>query len=408
MNTQQLRENGLAIFRAALQAADPRAVCRDWARGQFQAPRGRVFVVGAGKASAAMAQGIEEVLGTTIHTGLINVKYGHTVPLQRIELNECGHPIPDVQGVDGARRIASIARQAGADDLIICLISGGASALLPDPAGDLTLLEKQEVTRQLLACGANIHEINTVRKHLSGIKGGQLAALAEPARMVTLILSDVIGDNLDVIGSGPTAPDLSTVEDAREVLARYGIQTAAARALHETPKHSHAQNIVIGSNRQALAAAGDKARSLGFHTILLASTIEGETKDVARLHAAIAREIHASGNPIPAPACVISGGETTVTLAGSGKGGRNQEFALAAAIDIAGMEDTVILSAGTDGTDGPTDSAGGICDGKTADETAPAFLRNNDSYHYLALHDGLIITGPTNTNVMDIHLVLVG
>ena len=408
MTTDLLRGHAMAIFRAALDAADPREVCRAWARNEFQAPLGRVFVVGAGKASAAMAQGVEEVLGARIAKGLINVKYGHTVPLQRIELNECGHPIPDPNGVDGARRIAAIAQEAQADDLLICLISGGASALLPYPAGDLSLAEKQEVTRELLACGANIHEMNTVRKHLSAIKGGQLAALAEPARVVTLILSDVIGDNLDVIGSGPTAPDMSTTADAVRVLEKYYIETAAARAFHETPKYSCAQNLVIGSNRQALAAAAEKARALGFHTMLLASTIEGETRDVARMHAAIAREIRSSGNPVPAPACVISGGETTVSINGSGKGGRNQEFALAAAIDIAGMQNVVILSAGTDGTDGPTDAAGGIADGTTAGETAPAFLRNNDSYHYLASHDGLIITGPTNTNVMDIHLVLVG
>jgi glycerate 2-kinase len=408
MTSPELRESALAIFHAALRAADPRAVCRDWAAHRFEAPPGRVFVVGAGKASAAMAQGIEEVLGSAVTGGLINVKYGHTVPLVRIELNECGHPIPDESGVEGARRIAAIAQQAGEGDLVICLISGGASALLPHPAGDLTLQEKQEVTRQLLACGANIHEINTVRKHLSAIKGGQLAAMAEPARVVTLILSDVIGDNIDVIGSGPTAPDCSTVADAFAVLAKFGIHTNAVRAFHETPKNCNAQNIVIGSNRRALAAAADKARGLGFHTILLASTIEGETRDVARMHAAIAHEIRASGNPAPAPACIVSGGETTVTLRGTGKGGRNQEFTLAAAIDIAGMENVAILSAGTDGTDGPTDAAGAIADGTTADATAPAFLNDNDSYNYFASRNGLIITGPTNTNVMDIHLVLVG
>jgi hydroxypyruvate reductase len=408
MNTAELRAHALAIFQSALRAADPREVCRDWAARQFRAPAGRVFVIGAGKASAAMAQGIEEVLGDSIAAGLINVKYGHTAPLRRIELNECGHPVPDENGVNGARRIAEIARDAGPDDLVICLISGGASALLPYPAADLTLAEKQEVTRQLLACGANIHEMNAVRKHLSAIKGGQLAAMAEPAPVVTLILSDVIGDNLDVIGSGPTAPDPSTMADALAVLAKYGIHTNATRALHETPKHSSARNIIIGSNRQALAAAVQKARELGYRTLMLASTIEGETRDVARMHAAIAREVRDSGNPCPAPACIVSGGETTVTLRGAGKGGRNQEFALAAAIDIAGMKDTLILSAGTDGTDGPTDAAGAMADGESADATAPAYLDNNDSYNYFLSRGGLIVTGPTNTNVMDIHLVLVG
>ena len=280
--------------------------------------------------------------------------------------------------------------------------------MLPYPAGDLTLAEKQELTRQLLACGANIHEMNAVRKHLSKIKGGQLAAMAEPAHVVTLILSDVVGDNPDVIGSGPTAADVSTVADALGILAKYRIETNAIRALHETPKHSAAENIVIGGNRKALAAACERARALGYNTLLLASTIEGETRDVGRMHAAIAREIRTSGNPVPAPACIVSGGETTVTLRGAGKGGRNQEFVLAAAIDIAELKDTVILSAGTDGSDGPTDAAGAMADGSTADDSAAAFLNNNDSYTYFAGRGGLIITGPTNTNVMDIHLVMVG
>lgn len=400
-----LRSSALAILDAALKAADPREVCREWGLTQFHAPVGRTWVIGAGKASATMAQGLEETIGPSIAGGLINVKYGHTAPLTRIELNECGHPVPDEAGVDGAERIASIARNAGADDLVICLISGGASALLPLPSDDLTLAGKQEVTRRLLASGATIHEINAVRKHLSQIKGGQLAALAYPARVVSLILSDVIGDNLDVIGSGPTAPDLSTVSDAKAVLAKYGIEVPAG--LHETPKESHAENIIVGSNRQALESARQKSSELGFATLLLASTIEGETRDVARMHAAIAREIHSTGNPIPPPACIISGGETTVTLRGPGKGGRNQEFALAAAIDIAGLPNTLILSVGTDGTDGPTDAAGAMVDGTTADAEATAFLNNNDSYTYLEPKNALIITGPTNTNVMDIHLILV-
>jgi glycerate 2-kinase len=402
-----LSSAALNIFQAALTAADPKAVCKAWGATQYVAPRGQTWIIGAGKASATMAQGLEESIEDRIAGGLINVKYGHTAPLKRIELNECGHPVPDENGVDGARRIAAIADNAGADDLIICLISGGASALLPLPAGDLTLSEKQELTRSLLACGATIHEINTVRKHLSLIKGGQLAALAYPSRVVSLILSDVVGDNLDVIGSGPTAPDLTTVADARAVLAKYGIHSASERAFHETPKSSHAENIIVGSNRQALAAAVDRARGLGFHTLLLASTIEGETRDVARMHAAIAHEIRSSANPIPPPACIVSGGETTVTLRGSGKGGRNQEFGLAAAIDIAGLPGTYIMSAGTDGSDGPTDAAGALVDGNTADDLALPALSNNDSYPYLETRNALVITGPTNTNVMDIHLILV-
>ncbi len=283
-----------------------------------------------------MAQAVERKLGSRITAGLVNVKYGHAAPLKRIELNECGHPVPDEAGVRGAERIAELAAQAGEGDLVMCLISGGASALLPLPAQG-ALEAKQELTRQLLACGADIHEMNRVRKHLSRIKGGQLAAMAAPAKVVSLILSDVIGDDLDVIGSGPTAADASTVDDARAVLAKYGIEGDAEHFFHETPKQSAAENIVIGSNRQALHAAARKARALGYRTLLLASTIEGETRDVARMHAAIAREVRESGNPVKTPACLISGGETTVTLRGKGKGGRNQEFALAAAIDIRGM-----------------------------------------------------------------------
>ncbi|MCU1262014.1 MAG: glycerate 2-kinase [Bryobacterales bacterium] len=401
------RDHALAIFQAALTAADPaRAVRKHW--NINPADYRNIYVVGAGKAGAAMAQAVERKLGKRITAGLINVKYGHTAPLKRIELNECGHPVPDEAGVRGAERIAALASQAGEGDLVLCLISGGASSLLPLPAESLSLAAKQDVTRQLLACGADIHEMNAVRKHLSRIKGGQLAAMAEPARVITLILSDVIGDNLDVIGSGPTAPDASTVEDARAVLAKFGIETDAERFLHETPKVSAAANIIVGSNRQALAAAAKKARSLGYRTLLLASTIEGETRDVARMHAALAREIRQSGNPLNPPACLISGGETTVTLRGPGKGGRNQEFALAAAIDIGGVCGITILSCGTDGTDGPTDAAGGVVNGTTFGDGARKALADNDSYTYLQSRDALVITGPTHTNVMDVHVVLVG
>jgi glycerate 2-kinase len=398
--------HALAIFRAALAAADPaRAVRKHWT---VDTARYRdIYVVGAGKAGASMAQAVERKLGKRITAGVVNVKYGHTAPLKRIELNECGHPVPDEAGVRGAERIAELASRAGEGGLVLCLISGGASALLPLPVDGLQLAQKQEVTRQLLACGADIHEMNTVRKHLSRIKGGQLAAMAAPAKVMALILSDVIGDDLDVIGSGPTAPDASTVNDARAVLAKYGIASEAERFFRETPKQSAAENIVIGSNRQALAAAARKARALGYRTLLLASTVEGETRDVARMHAAMAREIRESGNPVKAPACLISGGETTVTLHGGGKGGRNQEFALAAAIDIAGMRGVTILSCGTDGTDGPTDAAGGVVDGETAGEGARKALADNDSYPYLQARGALVITGPTHTNVMDIHVVLI-
>jgi hydroxypyruvate reductase len=422
MSESNLRKAAIQIFRAALKAADP----AEAVRRHFTTPPTsfeRIFVVGAGKATAPMAQAVEQILGKRIAGGLINVKHGHSLKLNRIEQNQSGHPVPDEAGVRGAQHIATIAREATARDLLICLISGGASALMPLPAPPITLAEKQATTNLLLACGATIHEINAVRKHISAIKGGQLAALASPARVLSLILSDVIGDNLDVIGSGPTSPDASTFHTARGVFDKYGIWNKAPRAarlrleagsrgeIPETPKTlKNAENRIIGSNRLALDAAAVKAKQLGFKTLILSSSIEGETREVAGMHAAIAREIRQSGRPLKSPACVISGGETTVTLRGKGKGGRNQEFALAAAVGIAGLEKVLVFSAGTDGTDGPTDAAGAQADGKTLQRGPEALRRlaNNDSYDFFEPLKDLILTGPTGTNVMDIHLILVG
>jgi hydroxypyruvate reductase len=322
----------------------------------------------------------------------------------------------------GAERIAQIAADAGAGDLLICLISGGASALLPLPVAGVNLEDKQRLTQLLLACGANIHEMNCVRKHLSRLKGGQLAKLAYPARVLTLILSDVIGDNLDVIGSGPTVPDTSTFADARAVLDKYELwgHAPAAVAEHlraaveETPKpgdpvFQHVRNVIVGSNRLAVDAAAVEARALGYRTLILSTLIQGETRDVARMHAAIALEVAASGNPVEPPACIISGGETTVTIRGEGLGGRNQEFALAAAMDISGSPNITILSGGTDGTDGPTDAAGAVVDGGTVTDVAVAneSLARNDSYHFFEAAGGLLKTGPTNTNVADVRLMLI-
>ena len=420
-----LRKHAATIFRAALAAADPAAaVTRYLSRRNFSRYR-HIYVLGAGKAGASMAQAAERVLKSRITSGLINVKYGHTARLRRIELNECGHPVPDAAGAEGAARIAAIAESAGADDLVLCLISGGGSALLPLPAEGIALEEKQATTRELLACGANIHEINALRKHISRIKGGQLARLAAPAAVEALLLSDVIGDNLDVIGSGPTAPDASTFAEVAAIVAKYKLEVPASVRDHidrgmrgeipETPKpgdplFTRVRNTVIGSNRMALDAAARAARKLGYRTLILSSEIQGETREIARMHAAIASEIVRTGHPIKPPACIITGGETTVTIRGKGLGGRNQEFALAAAIDIAGLERVVIFSAGTDGTDGPTDAAGAIADGRTLARNPEArrFLDNNDAYHYFETLGDLIKTGPTNTNVADVRLILVG
>jgi hydroxypyruvate reductase len=435
MSVRKLRQHARAIFNAALAAADPsRAVERHLARIDFSRFQ-NVYVLGAGKAGASMARACERVLkwdgppglSPPKGTGLLNVKYGHTAPTHRIELNECGHPEPDERGMNGAERIAALAAQAQRNDLVLCLISGGASALLPLPAPPVTLDEKRELTRLLLAAGADIHEMNTVRKHLSRIKGGELARMAAPARVESLLLSDVVGDNLDVIGSGPTAPDASTFADAAAVLKRYGIWHRAPKSVRdrieaglrgeipETPKPGDAifrrvRNTVIGSNRLALTAAAGRARELGYRTLILSSEIVGETREIARMHAAILREAAHTGHPVKPPACIVSGGETTVTLTGNGLGGRNQEFVLAAAIDLADLPNAVVFSAGTDGTDGPTDAAGAIADGSTLARNPDArlYLDNHDSYHYFESLNDLVKTGPTHTNVMDVRIMLIG
>jgi glycerate 2-kinase len=437
----RLRRDALAIFRAALRAADPaEAVRRHFRRDGETLIAGEkkydlrafqeIYVVGAGKASALMAAAVERLIGRRISGGLVNVKYGHGASLRRVAIHECGHPTPDDAGVEGARRIAAIAQRAGADDLVVCVISGGGSALMPLPADPVTLGDKQATTKLLLDCGASIHEINAVRKHISAIKGGQLARLAAPATVLALLLSDVIGDSLDTIASGPVAPDESTFTDARAVLTRYGlldrvpasvrsrIEAGVAGAIADTPKPGdpafrRVRNLVVGSNRLAVDAAAVRARELGYRTMVLSTFVEGETRDVARVHAAIAREIASSNRPLRVPACVISGGETTVTVRGDGLGGRNQEFALAAAIDLDGVEGALAMSGGTDGTDGPTDAAGAWATGATIAAARNlgldprAFLARNDSYRFFTEVGGLVKTGPTRTNVMDVRIVLV-
>jgi glycerate 2-kinase len=433
-----LRSDALRIFYSALRASDPKEAVLRHVRvsdGVLFAGKRRyrleafrnIYLTGAGKASARMAVAVERLLGKRITGGLLNVKHGHVAKLRRIRLNECGHPVPDEAGVQGAQEIGNIAAKAGEDDLLICLISGGGSALLPFPAQPVTLAEKQDTTQLLLRSGANIHEINTVRKHISSIKGGQLAALAWPAQVLSLILSDVIGDDLDVIGSGPTAPDSSTFLDALAVLEKFGltnlvpppvserIRAGVAGEIPETPKSlERVQNLIVGSNQLALDAAAGAARGLGYRPLILSSFIEGETRDVAKVHAAIAKEVLSSGRPVKRPACVISGGETTVTIKGNGLGGRNQEFALAAAMDIAAISGVLMLSGGTDGSDGPTNAAGALCDGTTIARAeklglnAADFLARNDSYHFFEPLGDLIRTGPTGTNVMDVRLALFG
>ncbi len=415
-----MKKHALQIFRAALDAAEPQHAVLRHVRSDGRTliagrqryrlmDTGRVFVVGAGKAGSAMAAAVERLLGRRITDGLVMVPDGVTARVRRIRLQQARHPLPDQRGVEGATAIADIARQATARDLVICVISGGASALLPAPLPGLSLERKQSITRALLNGGATIHELNTVRKHLSAIKGGQLAGLAHPARVLALILSDVIGDDLDVIGSGPTVEDRTTVEDARALLRKYGVEDPGV--LRETPELNGArvQNLIVGSNKLAIDAAAAKAKELGYKPLVLSTFIDGETRDVAAMHAAIAKEIIANGRPAKRPVCILSGGETTCTVRGTGLGGRNQEFVLAAAIALEGVPDVTILSGGTDGIDGPTDAAGAIADGATVARSgmdARAYLANNDSYHFFEPLNALLKTGPTGTNVMDVRMLL--
>jgi glycerate 2-kinase len=407
------RPHALAIFRSAVSAADPEKAVQAHVRSDGKILRvdqrryrladfDRIQVIGAGKASARMAQALEGLLGKRVDGGWINVPDGTKVRLRKVQLHQSGHPVPDQRGVEGARQIAKIASESGPRDLLICVISGGASALMPLPAPGVTLGKKKSITKRLLASGATIHEINTVRKHLSAIKGGHLAARAAPAIVIALVLSDVIRDDLSVIGSGPTVLDTTTNADASIVLKRYRIPVPP---LMETPKTQvAAQNVIVGSNRQSIDVAAKKARDLGYRTLVLSTTIDGETRDIARMHAAIAREMMAQGRR---RVCILSGGETTVTLRGKGLGGRNQEFVLAAAIALADNPQVTIFSGGTDGIDGPTDAAGAIADAATPRLNAAKFLANNDSYHFFAKTGGLVKTGPTGTNVMDVRILLI-
>ena len=428
------------LLKAALAAADPRLALRRvitrTATGLLVAGRrhdlratGKIVAVGAGKASALMAAALEQRLGARLTGGVVAVKRGYGAPTRRIKIVTAGHPVPDRAGQRAAARMLALVNELTRDDLLIVLLSGGASSLLPLPAPGLTLADKQRTTRLLLRSGATIREINTVRKHLSAIKGGRLA-VATRARIVTLILSDVIGDDLGTIGSGPTAPDRTTYADALAVLRRRRIWTklpdrvrrhllAGAKGLRpETPKpgssaFARVRHVTIGGNRAAVDAAGREARREGLRSCIHAAALRGEARTAARLFARLAQRIRARGKPVRPPACLLAGGEPTVTVRGRGRGGRAQEFALAAALEITGLPNVWIAGAGTDGTDGPTDAAGAIVDGGTVmrarrEGLEPArFLRRNDSYSFFRQAGGHIVTGPTGTNVNDLYMMIV-
>jgi glycerate 2-kinase len=431
--SERARDAALAIWRAALAAGDvaplvSRVLRRDGAqltvadRIALDLSLGtRVLVFGCGKASGAMAAAVEAVIDAEIADGLVVVKDGYAVPTRRVRLVEAGHPVPDARGQAAALEIVERVRGARAEDLVLFLVSGGGSALTPAPAPPVTLAEKQATTRLLLDAGATINELNAVRKHLSLLKGGQFARAAAPARVVSLILSDVVGDPLDVIASGPTAPDRSTFGEALGVLERKGVSArvpaavrdrlaaGAAGQIDETPKpgdhlFDRVSNVVIGNNALVVDAAAAEARRLGYRAELLTRSLQGEARDVAR-------DLVARARLLPPRTCLIAGGETTVTVRGRGRGGRCQEFALAAALELRPGERLTVLAAGTDGTDGPTEAAGGLVDAETLPRDggeARTALDDNDAYGFLSAAGGLVVSGPTNTNLLDIYLVLQG
>lgn len=386
----------------------------------------RVVVVGAGKASAGMARSIERILGRHLDEGLVVVKYGHGAPTKRIAVLEGGHPIPDRAGLTGARRIMALVRELSDRDLLFVLLSGGASSLLPAPVSGVTLRDKQFVTDQLLRCGAGIVEINAVRKHLSELKGGRLAAMSG-ATMVTLILSDVIGDDLSAIGSGPTVPDPTTYRDAVSCLRRYGLWSLAPRSIRahlirgvdgreiETPKRGakhfrRVQQEIIGNNALALASLASTARSAGWRVLRLPPFIS-EARQAGAAMGALARTIRSRSRPMTRPWCLVAGGETTVTMTGRGKGGRAQEFAVAAAKVVAGLPRVSVAAIATDGSDGPTEVAGAVISGETWSRAGrmgidlEGALTRNDTYGALKRLNCHVTTGPTGTNVNDLYLL---
>lgn len=426
------------IFYAALKAVDPYESAKLYTDKILSTYNTcnckRILVIGFGKAACQMAKAIEDQLRNLIETGIVITKYGHcpsSYKSEKLRIIEAGHPVPDENGLRGTEEIIRLLENSKENTLVVCLISGGGSALLVSPYEGITLDEKQKITRQLLRAGADIYELNTVRKHISRIKGGRLAEIAYPAPMLSLILSDVIGDRLDVIASGPTSFDLTTYNDALKVLEKYNLinrspqsvievlKKGINRVIPETPEEGNiifkqVENMVIGSNKILLNVAKKKAEELGFNVEIISSELSGEAKDVGKWLAQKSVKIKGSKDQkIKNSTCLISGGETTVTVKGNGLGGRNMELALSFAIEIEGIDGITFLSAGTDGTDGPTDAAGAIVDGKTVSRAKAvgldpqAYLKDNDSYNFFKKIDELFITGPTGTNVMDIQIVRV-
>lgn len=421
------RKNAQEIYIAALRAADPYLAVKSntWHITETFKKEGfkKLLVVGAGKAAVVMAKALEEDLGGLINSGLVITKYDHIGDFRsdRIKAVEAGHPVPDENGLRATRRLVDLVQAAGEDTLVVCLLSGGGSALLTLPQEGITLGEKQEITDTLLRSGASIEEINAVRKHISGVKGGRLARLASPASVVSLIVSDVIGDRLEVIASGPTAPDGTTFQDALNVLTKYSVKSpesviklierGATGQVPDTPKKgdsafARVDNIIVANNSAALESALRKARELGYQAEIISRDLSGDISQAARFL------FEESQRHLERPACLISGGETTVVVKGRGTGGRNMHLALYFAMAIEGKEGITMLSAGTDGTDGPTDAAGALIDSESIARARKAgivpeeYFAEDDSYSFFRLTGDILVTGPTGTNVMDIQVII--
>ena len=409
------------MFAAAVDAALPKNILQGFMPAT---PRGRTVVVGAGKASAAMARAFEDNWSGAELSGLVVTSYGHEVDCQSIEIVSASHPVPDAAGQQAARRIVELVSDLTADDLVVCLISGGGSSLLSLPAEGLTLEDKQEINRALLRSGANIKEMNCVRKHLSAIKGGQLARAVTPAQLLTLLISDVPNDDLDVIASGPTVPDPSTYDDALAILKKYSISKpdSVMRYLRaagkETPKgddevFDNCTTRLIATPQRSLMAAAQVAREAGYTPLILGDSIEGEASEVARVHAGIAKQVIRHQQPVKPPCVLLSGGETTVSVKGNGRGGRNAEFALSLCIELSDSGEVSALVADTDGIDGSEDNAGVVvrpgtlARAESLSLNAKVYLANNDAYSFFSALDQLLVTGPTLTNVNDFRAILI-
>ena len=435
----KLRSDASEIFQSALSAVDPsscifNSICRENEvllidnKAYRLSSYDNVYVVAFGKAAFSMVGAMEPMLDGYISDGIVITKYGFGGALNKLEVLEAGHPIPDDNGVMAGTKVREILEISGKNDLVVFLISGGGSSLLTLPRKDISVSDIVTITDKLISSGATIGELNTVRKHLSAVKGGGLVKMAYPSESISLILSDVVGDPLDVIASGPTVPDSSTFEDFQEIVNRYDIKLSTAvqglledgleGVREETPKSSgpifdRAQHHMVGNNSLALHEAEKRASELGYSTLILTSSIIGEAKEIGKVFASIAKEERLRNTPTPLPACILAGGETTVTMRGNGKGGRCQEMALSFGIEASGIKDMLFLPAATDGNDGTSNAAGAFADGSTFTDgkdiglDARIFLKENNSYSYFKEIGDLLVTGPTGTNVMDIYILLI-